>query len=345
MAEFIDYYSTLGVPRTASEAEIKSAYRKLAMKYHPDRNPGSKDAENKFKSINEANEVLSDPKKRQTYDQLGKDWEKGRGFTPPPGGGQRGGFEYRAHGGGGGGRQNFGQFGDFSEFFQSIFGGMGTAGFQQADGADYGEEFSSGFGGRQVASEDMESDLHLPLADVLRGGQQVFTFSYQAACPDCGGRGRLRARACALCRGAGHITETKKVRVNLPKGMRNGTRMRLKGQGRRSPSGRTGDLYLNIHIDPDADFVMKGDDLETLVHVMPWDAVLGAEVSIPALDGAVKIKLPPYSRAGKRLRITGRGLPRGGGGRGDLYAAIVIDIPEPLTPRQVELFRKLKEIR
>jgi DnaJ-class molecular chaperone len=335
MAEFIDYYSILGVSRAASEADIKSAYRKLAMKHHPDRNPGNKDAENKFKAINEANEVLSDSKKRQTYDQLGKDWDKGRGFTPPPGGGQRGGGE----------RQDFGQFGDFSEFFQSIFGGMGGGGFQQAGGAYDEEGFDPGFGGRQVASEDMESDLHLPLADVLRGGQQAFTFSYQAACPDCGGRGRVRSRACGLCRGAGNITETRKVRVNLPKVLRDGTRIRLKGQGRRSSSGRPGDLYLNIHIDPNADFVVKGDDLETFVHVMPWDAALGGEVSIPALDGAVKIKLPPSSRAGKRLRIPGRGLPKHDGARGDLYAVIVPDIPQSLTPRQVELFRKLKDTR
>ncbi len=339
MAEFIDYYSILGVPRAASEAEIKSAYRKLAMKHHPDRNPGSKDAENKFKSINEANEVLSDPKKRQTYDQLGKDWDRGRGAPPPPGGGQRGGFDYRSSG------ESFEQFGDFSEFFRSVFGGMGATGSQQAGGADGGEYFHGGAGGRQVASEDMESDLHLPLADVLNGGQQVFTFSYQAVCTDCGGRGRLRARACSLCRGAGNITETKKVRVNLPKGLRNGTRMRLKGQGRRAPSGRAGDLYLNIHIDPDADFVIKGDDLETFVHVMPWDAALGAEVTIPALDGAVKIKLPPLSRAGKRLRIAARGLPGSDGARGDLYAVIVLDLPQSLTSRQTELFRKLKETR
>jgi curved DNA-binding protein len=345
MAGYIDYYSILGVPKTASEAEVKSAYRKLAMKHHPDKNPGNKESENKFKTINEAYEVLSDPKKRQTYDQLGKDWDQpGRGYTPPPGGGQSGGgFEYRTHGGGA--EQDFGQFGDFSEFFQSIFGGARGSGFQQYGGADEDDYSSRGFGGRQVASEDMESDLHLPLRDVLRGGQQTFTFSYQSACPECGGRGRLKTRVCPSCRGAGNITENKKIRVNLPKSLRDGTRIRLKGQGRGSPSGRSGDLYLNIHIDPHADFAIKGDDLETFVYIMPWEAALGAEATIPALDGAVKIKIPPTSRAGKRLRIPGRGLPKSDGSRGDLYAGIIIDIPQSPTAHQLDLFRKLKETR
>jgi len=338
MAEYIDYYSVLGVPKSASEAEIKSAYRKLAMKFHPDRNPGNKEAEARFKSINEANEVLSDPKKRQTYDQLGSDWAKGPGFTPPPSGGRGGGgFSYGSYGGESG--EDFGQFGDFSDFFRSIFGGAGAGGFRQAGGR---EDLSGMFGG---GAEDMESDLHLPLADVLRGGEQSFAFSYRAPCAECGGRGRQRNKVCPACRGAGNVAETKKVRVNLPRGIRNGTRIRLKDQGRRSPSGRSGDLYLNIHIDPDADFAVRGDDLETSVHVMPWDAALGAEITVPALDGALKIKLPPLSRAGRRMRIPGRGLPKSDGGRGDLYAVVVIDIPPSLTARQSDLFKKLKETR
>ncbi len=348
MPKFIDYYSILGVPKTASEAEIKSAYRKLAMKHHPDRNPGNKEAENKFKELNEANEVLSDPGKRRTYDQLGKDWRQGQNFTPPPGA-TGGGSGYRTGGGGfeygaGGGGQGFEQFGDFSDFFRSMFGGAGGADYGQGGGETDFESFTRGAGGARSSQGDMESELHLSLADVLRGGQQALTFSYKSVCPECGGRGRQRTRACQACRGEGHKLETREIRVNLPKGLRNGTRIRLKGQGRRSPSGRNGDLYLSIYIAPHPDFKIEGDDLETLIHVMPWDAALGAEISIPAPDGAVKIKLPAVSAAGKRLRISGRGLPRKDGSRGDLYAVIVIDIPPSLTQRQTDLLKKLKEI-
>lgn len=348
MPKFIDYYSILGVPKTASEAEIKAAYRKLAMKHHPDRNPGSKEAENKFKELNEANEVLSDPQKRRTYDQLGKDWRQGQNFTPPPGA-AGGGFDYRTGGGGfeyrpGGAGRGFEQFGDFSDFFRSMFGGAGGAEYGQSGGETDFESFTRVPGGARSSQGDMESELHLSLADVLRGGQQSLTFSYKSLCPECGGRGRQRARACQACRGEGHSLETREIRVNLPKGLRNGTRIRLKGQGRRGPSGRNGDLYLNIYIAPHPDFTIAGDDLETPVHVTPWDAAIGAEISIPAPDGAVKIKLPAVSAAGRRMRIAGRGLPRKDGSRGDLYAVVVIDLPPSLTPRQVDLFKKLKEI-
>ena len=347
MPKFIDYYSVLGVSKSASEAEIKSAYRKLAMKHHPDRNPGSKESENKFKEINEANEVLSDPKKRQTYDQLGKDWRQDQEFTPPPGGetrrGQRpGGFEYNYQDQGG---QGFGQAGDFSDFFRSMFGGMGGMGgggqFQNGGDDDF-EDYIQG-GGRQTSQADMESDLHLSLADVLKNSRQALNFSYKSPCPECGGRGRARNRACAPCGGSGQKLETKNIQVNLPKGLRNGARIRLRGQGRALPSGRAGDLYLNIYVAPDPNFTVVGDDLETRVYIMPWDAVLGTEISIPAPDGAIKIKLPPGSRSGRRLRISGRGLPRKDGSRGDLYAVTFIDIPSSLTQNQTELFKKLKD--
>jgi len=335
MPKFIDYYSILGVPKTASEAEIKSAYRKLAMKHHPDRNPGNKESESKFKEINEANEVLSDPKKRQTYNQLGKDWRQGQEFTPPPAGnraGRPGGYEYSYQDSGG---QDFGQFGNFSEFFRSMFGGMGAG---EGDFEGYGQG-----GGRQAAQADMESELHLSLADIIRGGQHALTFSYKSACPDCGGHGRTRNRTCPACGGAGQMSETRDIRVNLPRGLRNGARIRLKGQGRRLPSGRTGDLFLNIYVAANPDFAVEGDDLETRARVMAWDAVLCAEISIPAPDGAVRIKLPPGSRSGRRLRISGRGLPRKDGSRGDLYVVTHIDIPSELTTRQNELFKKLKD--
>ncbi|MBU2575442.1 MAG: J domain-containing protein [Elusimicrobia bacterium] len=353
MAKFIDYYSVLGVAKAASGDEIKSAYRKLAMKHHPDRNPGNKAAENKFKEINEAYEALSDAKKRGTYDQLGRSYREGQEFTPPPGGGA----DFRQAPGGQYSGRDFDPDG-FSDFFRSIFGEM--SGFGQRGGretgfgslnrggfpgrGDYGGDFYGDEAGAGSSPGDMEAALDLPLEDIFRGGQKKLTFNYKSSCPQCRGAGRIRNRVCPACRGAGETMDTKETTINLPKGLRDGARLRLKGQGRKySASGKTGDLYLKIRIMKHPDFRVNGDDLDTDTDVTPWDAVLGAEISIPALDGTVKVKLPPRSHNGRRLRIAGRGLPDKDGSRGDLYATIRIDIPQSLTPQQTELFRKLKE--
>lgn len=314
MAEFIDYYTLLGVPRTAGEAEIKSAYRKLALKHHPDRNQGNKAAsESKFKEINEAYEVLSDPRKRKMYDQLGKDWQGGQGYRPPPPGGgyqQRphpGGFQYHSQGGQGAG---FEQFGDFSDFFKSMFGG--TQGFEGAGDMEEGE------GGRSPL--DMEAELRLSVEDLVRGGHKQLSFSYRT----------------------GRRTETKEINVKLPKGLRDGTTIRLRGQGKEA-GGRSGDLYLKVSLQPDPRFEIDGDDLRVKVDVFPWDAVLGSEISVPSPTGAVTIKLAPGTSAGRRLRIPGRGLPRKEGGHGDLYAVISLSLPARLSPQQTDLFKKLKD--
>ena len=307
--KYINYYSVLGVSKTASEAEIKSAFRKLALKYHPDRNAGNKASEAKFKEINEANEVLSDPQKRKLYDQLGEDYREGQNFTPPPGGGfersRPGGFHYTGQGQG---RQDFSQFEGFSDFFNSIFGG--SEGFENA-----------GYPAQTRSRLDLEAELELSLEDLIRGGRKDLSFSYRA----------------------GRKPETKHVSVNLPKGLRDGARLRLKGRGA-CAQGRTGDLYLNIKIAADARFLIKGDDLEVKVAVTPWDAALGAEISVPAIDGSLKIKLPPNSHTGRSMRISGRGLPKKNSARGDLYAVIEIDIPDRLTQEQQDLFRKLKNL-
>ncbi len=312
MADYIDYYALLGVPKTAGEAEIKSAYRKLALKHHPDRNPGNKTSESKFKEINEANEVLSDPKKRKMYDQMGKDWQGGQGYRPPPGGGyqqrqQSGGFQPNFQGGQGG---DFEQFGDFSEFFKSMFGGA-----QGGSGFDGMEE---GGGGRSQL--DMEAELQLSVEDLIRGGHKQLSFSYRA----------------------GRRTETKEINVKLPKGLRDGATIRLRGQGKEA-GGRAGDLYLKIRLLPDPRFEIDGDDLRVKVDVFPWDAALGAEIPVPSPSGIVTVKLAPCTAAGRRLRLSGRGLPRKDGGHGDLYALISISLPGKLSPRQLELFKQLKD--
>ncbi|OGR43620.1 MAG: hypothetical protein A2X35_09430 [Elusimicrobia bacterium GWA2_61_42] len=313
MPKYIDYYSLLGVSKTAGEAEIKSAYRKLAMKYHPDRNEGNKAFETKFKDINEAYEVLSDPKKRSLYDQLGPDWQDQGRRPPPPGGGyqqhrQPGGFRSHFQSSQGGG---FEQAGDFSDFFKSMFGGS----------ADF-----SGFGGMEGREEsrselDMEAELQLSIEDLFHGGHKQLTFSYRS----------------------GRKTETKTINVKLPKGLRDGATIRLRGQGKEA-GGRAGDLYLKLRLLPDARFETDGDDLTARVEVRPWDAALGAEISVPSPGGPVTIKLPPGSSAGRRLRLPGRGLPRKEGGHGDLYAVISLALPVKLSPQQLELFRKLKEV-
>lgn len=312
MPKYIDYYSVLGVPRTAGESEIKSAYRKLALKHHPDRNQGNKVSESKFKEINEAYEVLSDPQKRKMYDQVGENPQPGgQGYAPPGGGYQQrpGGFQYSYQGGG----QGTEQFGDFSDFFQSIFGGGGGRGF-------------GGFGGMTEAEEgrsqlDMEAELQLSIEDLFKGGHKQLTFSYRS----------------------GRKTETREINVKLPKGLRDGATIRLRGQGKTS-GGNTGDLYLKISLLPDPRFEVDGDDLAVKVDVPPWDAALGAEISVPSPLGHVTIKLPASSRGGRRLRLAGRGLPRKDGTHGDLYAVISLALPEKLSPQQLELFRKLKDL-
>ncbi|MBI5743921.1 MAG: J domain-containing protein [Elusimicrobia bacterium] len=310
MAQYIDYYALLGVPKTAGEAEIKSAYRKLALKHHPDRNQGNKSSESKFKEINEAYEVLSDPKKRAMYDQLGADWQDGARRQPPPGGGRQhdGGFHYDHQGGQGGG---FEQFGGFSDFFQSMFGGaQGFGGFDRME-----EEG----GGRSEL--DMEAELQLSVEELIKGGQKELSFSYRA----------------------GRRTETRSISVKLPRGLRDGATIRLRGQGREA-GGHAGNLYLRIRVAPDPRFEIDGDDLKAAVEVMPWDAALGGEMQVPSPSGPVTVKLPPGSASGRRLRLPGRGLPRKDGSHGDLYAVVSISLPEKLSSRQLELFKKLKDL-
>jgi len=314
MADYIDYYSLLGVPKTAGESEIKSAYRRLALKHHPDRNQGNKSSETKFKEINEAYEVLSDPQKRRLYDQFGKEGQQG--YRPPPGGQHRqqrqgpGGFQYQHQAGQGG--PSFEQFGDFSDFFKSMFGG--AQGFEGFGGME-----EQGSGRSQL---DMEAELQLSLEDLFRGGNKQLSFSYRS----------------------GRKTETRDMNVKLPKGLRDGATIRLRGQGRQS-AGHAGDLYLKIRVLPDPRFELDGDDLRAAVEVMPWDAALGAEISVPSPSGPVKVKLAPCSGSGRRLRLAGRGLPRKDGTHGDLYAVISLALPEKLSPQQLDLFRKLKDLQ
>ena len=308
-----DYYEILGVSKTATEQEIKSAYRKLAKKYHPDVNktPG---AEQKYKDVNEAYEVLHDPEKRQKYDTLGPNWEQAQQF-----GGQGGGFEGFGGFPGGGVHMDFGGSGSgFSDFFETLFGNMGARGSSRGFSAS--DIF--GRGGRRAArGQDSEVRVTLSLADVLAAPlKRQMTVSGDSG--------------------------THTIDVNLPRGIREGSRLKLRGQGGPGMGGgENGDLYVVVHIEPDSRFQIDGYDLTTSVRVAPWDAVLGGTAEVSTPEGTVKVKVPAGAQNGTRLRLHGRGLPmRGGTLRGDLFARIEIVIPKDVSSRERDLWQKIKDL-
>jgi DnaJ-class molecular chaperone len=319
--KFKDYYHVLGVPRTATEAAIKRAYRKLARKHHPDLNPKDTRAEERFKEINEAYTVLSDPEKRQRYDQLGPHWQAGADFTPPPGK-----------------EDTRGQFGDlfsngrhhggFSDFFATLFGGV------------RGTRNGPGFAMRGL---DLEADISLRLEDISHGATRPLTLQAAEGCTDCRGAGSRDGHLCSTCAGTGVVRRPKSVTVHIPMGMREGAVIRLAGQGEPgSGNAPAGDLYLRVHLESHPLFTPFGkDDLQIELPVAPWEAALGAKVTVPTVDGPVEMTIPPGIQGGRRLRLRGKGLQRRGGGSGDLYVKLMIVVPESLTTAERELFEKL----
>jgi DnaJ-class molecular chaperone len=330
--KYRDYYEILGVPRTASAEEIKKAYRKLARKYHPDLQPGAgkQAAERKFKEINEAYEVLGDPKKREKYDRLGPQWQEGMDFTPPPGAGPREGtFRYE-------GFEDVEGFGGFSDFFESLFGETlrGRRGFGRAGAA------------RPVRGRDVESEMELTLEEGVHGAKRRVRLQGYALCPVCNGRGRVGQQTCPRCGGTGRVIEERELTVNIPSGARDGDRVRLSGQGEPGENGAPpGDLFVRIRLLPHPRFkIVNENDLETEIEVMPWEGVLGAEVRIQTLDGERVLKIPAGSRGGKRFRIRGQGLPIRGDGKGDLYVQLKINIPSHVTPGERRLYEELARL-
>lgn len=310
--QFRDYYETLGVSKTASADEIKSAFRKLARKHHPDlAKPREKaEAEEKFKQINEAYEVLSDPEKRTKYDQLGADWNQPGGFQPPPGWGRDtgGGFRRSAGGNGGGVEFEFGGTG-FSDFFEAFFG------------AGRGESAFGGFGQRAATAErgqDVEADIMVTLEEALSGS----------------------ARQISLRRSDSDKTET--YQVKIPRGVHEGQRIRLAGQGEAGMrGGKKGDLFLRVRLARHPDFSVEGNDLIHEAALHPWQAALGAEIEVPTLEGNRRLKIPAGTQGGQRFRLRERGLPHAGGGRGDLYVVAEIRIPKKLSDAERDLWQQL----
>lgn len=342
--QYKDYYEILGVKRGATEAEIKSAYRKLARKYHPDVNK-TKEAEAKFKDINEAYEVLGDKQKRQRYDSLGSNWQGGAEYTPPPG------FEQFNFGGGQGGYQTFnfnGQdLGGFSDFFSSLFGDMmgGTSQSTRSRRMDFG---GFDFGGaaqqqsarprRQAKTENLDTTMNLNVTAKDLFDQKPITvrFNQMEKCHQCPPGGGF----CAACGGTGIRSEQKSIKVKLPADIKEGQKVRVKGEGKANDYGQKGDLYLVIHT-KDSNYEIDGNDLTKDVEITPPEAVLGVKKDIETLHGKIGIKIPPKTSSGQMLRLKGLGLPKKGGGYGNLNARIKIVIPKTLTDKQIELYKKL----
>ncbi len=317
-----DYYKILGVPRDASQEDIQKAFKKLAKKYHPDMNPGNKDAEEKFKEINEAYEVLKDPEKRKKYDLLGANWEHGQNFEPPPGF-ENVRFHFRTGGGEGQG------FGEFSDFFDLLFGNLfahSDPGFKKNRRVRYSTDpfsDSSTFYGNEFTNQqnqgnvDTEAIIELTLEEAYRGGKKTITLSDGMS--------------------------SKVLTVNIPPGVSEGSKIRLSGQGQVGPLGSKGDLYLKVKLLPHHLFKVKGNDLILDLPVTPWEAALGSKVSVPTLDGRIELKIPPGTSSGQKLRIKGKGLGRGTK-KGDFYVRIQIKVPKNLSPREKELYEELKNV-
>jgi DnaJ-class molecular chaperone len=333
-----DYYSILGVPKNAAEKDVKSAYRKLARKWHPDANPdNARQAEEKFKDIQEAYEVLGDAEKRKKYDVLGSDWQRAareadqhRAYRQAQGADFSGFGNFGNAGAGAGGASGF------SDFFDMFFSGIGR---QRTGG--------SGFTSPQQRGEDLESTIELSLHHAFEGGRKSVTLQVEDMCPRCHGTGTDRNRICPQCHGTGRVRETKKFDVTIPRGVRDGQRIRLAGQGASGPGGGPrGDLYLVVHLGNDDRYERKGDDLYLDLPVSIYDLILGAEVRVPTMNGDVTMTIPPGTQNNKMLRLTGKGMPKlKDGGYGDEYVRLIGQLPTNLTDKEQKLFRELAGIR
>ncbi|HOL21933.1 MAG TPA: molecular chaperone DnaJ [bacterium] len=361
MSEKKDYYEVLGVNKDASIDEIKKAYRNLALKYHPDRNPGNKEAEEKFKEVTEAYEVLSDPEKRKVYDQYGH-----AGFGPQ-------GFDWTQ---------------DFSRVrmdFSDIFGDLFNTFFSDSFGADW-------FGGgtstrqRQNRGSDLEYRMYITLKEAATGtekyinvsrydecpvckgtgsksqgtgkkicsncqgkGQVVRSngfFTVATTCPKCKGEGEIIADPCSNCRGTGRIRNMHRILVKIPAGIEDGSSLRLKGQGDTGPyNGPKGDLYITVFIEKDKIFERVNSDIVCEVPITITQAILGDEIEVPTLTGKVKVKIPPGAQTGTVLRLKNLGMPRVSGyGKGDLLIKIKVVVPERLSRQERQLYQQIKEI-
>ena len=317
-----DYYQVLGLPKSASADDIKKAYRRLARQVHPDLHSGSKksEMEKKFKELNAAHEVLSDPDKRKKYDQHGANWEQAEAYE-----------QARRQAGAQGYGQNQAPGGEgFSDIFENLFKGRGRGG--------NGRGFA-------MQGEDLETEVQLTLAEVFTGVTKRMTLQEPVPCTTCHGSGALRGRTCPTCQGHGATLQPNTIEVRIPAGVQDGTRVRVAGKGQAGTNGgKPGDLYLRVTIAPDTVFRRQGSDIHVSLPVFPWEAALGAEVMAPTLMEPVRMKVPPGSRADSKLRLKGKGLPAAAGGHGDLFLTIQIVMPPSLTDEERKLYDQLGAI-
>lgn len=325
--EYKDYYKILGLKRGASEKEIKQAFRKLARKYHPDVNPENKKAEEKFKDINEAHEVLGDTKKKAKYDQLGTNWQAGVDFRPPPG---WEGFRVRT-----GDFAGTGGFGNFSDFFSVLFGQEPGVGFSQRKPKRR----------RSTRGSDVEAELRITLEEAYNGSKRSVTIQHSEICPDCKGTTIINNSSCSTCSGMGMIAKPKRLDIKIPAGVKDGSKIRLNGQGEEGAGGgKSGDLYLHIKLEPHRHFTLDGHNIQVDLPILPWEAVLGKEVEVMTLKGYVKMKIPEGTQSGQRLRLKGMGLLKKGEGRGDQHVKIKIIVPQKTSEKEKELYKELAQI-
>ncbi|KTD33892.1 molecular chaperone DnaJ [Legionella israelensis] len=350
--EHQDYYELLGVSRSADDSEIKKAYRKLAMKYHPDRNPNDKTAEDRFKEIQRAYDVLSDPQKRAAYDQFG-----------------HAGVDSSMGGGFGGGHGGFGGFGDvFEDIFENIFSG-GRSGTRQSRGqrgadlqynvqltleeAATGKEIEINIprhgtcktcngSGAKKGTKPVECDTCNGIGQVRI--QQGF-FSIQQTCPSCHGEGKIIVDRCPDCHGQGRVRESKNLTVKIPAGVDNGDRVRLSGEGEAGVhGGGAGDLYIQVTVKPHPIFERQDNHLHCEVPISFATATLGGTIEVPTLQGRVSLKIPPETQTGKTFRLRGKGMASVRGyTSGDLLCKVVVETPVNLSKEQKELLNKFQE--
>jgi curved DNA-binding protein len=336
--KYKDYYEILGVKKGADEKEVKSAYRKLARKYHPDVNK-SPEASQKFKDINEAYEVLSDKGKRKKYDSLGSNWQQGSDFTPPPGydnmninfGDFGGGFTSRRFSQGG---TDFNEFGGFSDFFRSIFGETP----QEAPKAQKGPQQKTGY---QKPSQnlDVTQDIILEPEDAIYGSMKNIKISFMDKCPNCKGKG------CYNCGQSGFMPVSKTLRVKIPKGVKEGAKIRFANEGKIDEYGHRGDIYLVVKFSKNAKFQIDGNNISSILDIFPEEAVLGCVKPVETTQGVVKVTIPPKTQSGKSLRLKGLGLKSPSGLAGDHTVKIRILVPHHLSDKEIELYKKIAELR
>jgi DnaJ-class molecular chaperone len=352
--EFKDYYKTLGVERTADDKAIKTAYRKLARKYHPDVAKGSA---TKFQEVNEAYDVLSDPEKRRRYDTLGSDWQRYADAGARPQGGSG---EVRFETGG--------DLGGFSDFFQSIFGNFARGDGPRSGGPrgagsrtggrvrdvrrgglgdfDLGDLGDLGGPGAAEPGGDAEAQLELSLEEAFAGVRKPIALELDEACPTCGGSGHVNRKPCVTCRATGWVKGQRRLEVKIPAGVDTGARIRVAGEGPARAGGGKSDLYLRVTVKPHDRIERKGDDLHVDLPVPFVDAALGAEISVPTLKGNVSMKILPETSSGRVFRIPGYGMPHlKGGGAGDQFVRVQVTVPAGLTDKEKELVAELRRLR